>query len=54
VTVAPGTGLADVQAALAGVLGADAVTADPARLDAYTADTYWPALAAQAPGRSSS
>jgi alkyldihydroxyacetonephosphate synthase len=50
VTLAAGTDLADVQAALVGALGAEAVTADPARLDAYTADTYWPALAAQAAG----
>ena len=32
------------------VLGADAVHSDDAQLDAYTADTYWPAIAARANG----
>src|SRR3954465_3999980 len=36
--------------ALAGVLGADAGPTEDAQLDAYTADTYWPALHARAAG----
>src|SRR5829696_4983339 len=36
--------------ALADVLGADAVHTEDAQLDAYTADTYWPAIAARASG----
>jgi len=42
--------VSDVKAALAAALGADAVTTAPDTLDAYTADTYWPALAADAAG----
>jgi alkyldihydroxyacetonephosphate synthase len=42
--------VADVKAALTAVVGADAVTTAPEQLDAYTADTYWPALAASAEG----
>ncbi|MBD0282295.1 MAG: FAD-binding oxidoreductase [Thermoleophilaceae bacterium] len=42
--------VSDVKAALAAALGADAVTTAPDALDAYTADTYWPALAADAAG----
>ena len=45
-----GTGLTEVAAALSAALGEDAVHTDPTRLDAYTADTYWPALAAVAAG----
>jgi alkyldihydroxyacetonephosphate synthase len=45
-----GTGLSEIAAALSAALGEDAVHTDAARLDAYTADTYWPALAAQASG----
>src|SRR3954464_5932621 len=45
-----GTGLSEVAAALSAALGEDAVHTDPTRLDAYTADTYWPALAAVAAG----
>jgi alkyldihydroxyacetonephosphate synthase len=42
--------VADVKAALAAAVGADAVTTAPEELDAYAADTYWPALAAVAAG----
>jgi alkyldihydroxyacetonephosphate synthase len=42
--------VSDVKAALAAALGADAVTTASDALDAYTADTYWPALAADAAG----
>lgn len=41
--------LADAGAALSSALG-DAVHSAPADLDAYTADTYWPALHAKAAG----
>jgi alkyldihydroxyacetonephosphate synthase len=44
------TQLAELAPALADVLGADAVHSDDAQLDAYTADTYWPAIAARANG----
>jgi alkyldihydroxyacetonephosphate synthase len=44
------TGIDEVAAALAAALGEDAVHTAPARLDRYTADTYWPALAAAAAG----
>ena len=37
-----------VEPALAAVVGADAVRTGDAQLDAYTADTYWPAIAARA------
>src|SRR5918992_2062757 len=40
----------DVASVLADAIGGGAVTADPDRLDDYTADTYWPALAAKAAG----
>jgi alkyldihydroxyacetonephosphate synthase len=46
----PPVAVSDVKAALAAALGADAVTTAPEELDAYTADTYWPALAAAAAG----
>ncbi|HET6551300.1 MAG TPA: FAD-dependent oxidoreductase, partial [Solirubrobacter sp.] len=36
--------------ALAAELGSDAIHTDGAQLDAYTADTYWPAIAARAQG----
>src|ERR671916_1740326 len=36
--------------ALAAVLGMDAVHTEAAQLDAYTADTYWPAISARANG----
>jgi alkyldihydroxyacetonephosphate synthase len=42
--------LADVEAALSAALGDGAVITAPAELDAYTADTYWPALHAKAAG----
>jgi alkyldihydroxyacetonephosphate synthase len=38
------------RSALAAALPGDAVITAPAELDAYTADTYWPALAAKAAG----
>src|SRR5919106_601532 len=46
----PKVAVSDVKAALASAVGADAVTTAPEELDAYTADTYWPALAATAAG----
>src|SRR5918997_5752653 len=46
----PKVAVADVKAALVATLGAEAVTTAPEDLDAYTADTYWPALAAAAAG----
>src|SRR5919108_2549367 len=42
--------LADVAAALSAALGDGAVITAPGELDAYTADTYWPALHAKAAG----
>jgi alkyldihydroxyacetonephosphate synthase len=42
--------LADVEAALSAALGDGAVITTPGELDAYTADTYWPALHAKAAG----
>jgi alkyldihydroxyacetonephosphate synthase len=42
--------LADVEAALSAALADGAVITAPAALDAYTADTYWPALHAKAAG----
>ncbi len=44
------THLVELAPALAAVVGADAVRTDDAQLDAYTADTYWPAIAARAAG----
>ena len=44
------TQLVELAPALAAVLGADAVHTADAQLDAYTADTYWPALSARANG----
>jgi alkyldihydroxyacetonephosphate synthase len=46
----PKVAVADVKAALTAAVGADAVTTASEELDAYTADTYWPALAAAAAG----
>src|ERR1044072_2774282 len=42
--------LAEAEAALASALGDGAVITAAAELDAYTADTYWPALHAKAAG----
>ena len=44
------TQLVEFAPALAAVLGGDAVLTERAQLDAYTADTYWPAIAARANG----
>jgi alkyldihydroxyacetonephosphate synthase len=44
------TQLVEFAPALAALLGADAVHTDDAQLDAYTADTYWPAISARANG----
>src|SRR3954449_5076111 len=44
------TQLVELAPALAAVLGADSVHTTDAQLDAYTADTYWPAIAARAAG----
>src|SRR3954463_16349525 len=44
------TQLVELAPALAAVLGADAVHTEHAQLDGYTADTYWPAIAARAAG----
>ena len=46
----PKVAVSDLKAALTATVGADAVTTVPEELDAYTADTYWPALAAAAAG----
>jgi alkyldihydroxyacetonephosphate synthase len=48
-TISPGA-LADAEAALTSALGDEAVVTAPSELDAYTADTYWPALHAKAAG----
>src|SRR5215217_4867725 len=44
------TQLVELAPALAAVLGADSVHTTDAQLDAYTADTYWPAISARANG----
>jgi alkyldihydroxyacetonephosphate synthase len=44
------TQLVELESALAAVVGADNVRTDDGQLDAYTADTYWPAIAARAAG----
>src|SRR6201991_4210886 len=44
------TQLVELAPALAAVLGADNVHTEDPQLDAYTADTYWPAIAARAAG----
>src|SRR5918995_6260226 len=48
-TSTPPAALSDVEEALVSALG-DAVSTAPERLDAYVADTYWPALYAAAAG----
>ena len=50
VTTTPRGDLADVEASLSSALGAGAVLTAPDELEAYAADTYWPALAAKAAG----
>ena len=45
------TQLVELAPALAALLGADAVLTEDAQLDAYTADTYWPAISARAERR---
>src|ERR671914_1908513 len=49
-TTAPRGELAGAEASLSSALGAGAVITAPAEIEAYTADTYWPALAAKAAG----
>src|SRR5919106_2185879 len=49
-TTTPQAALSEAESALAAALGGDAVITAPSDLDAYTADTYWPALAAKAAG----
>jgi alkyldihydroxyacetonephosphate synthase len=49
-TVSPQAAISDAASALIAALGADAVITAPGQLDDYTADTYWPALAAKAAG----
>ena len=44
------TQLVELAPALEAVLGAEAVLTEDAQLDAYTADTYWPAIHARAAG----
>src|SRR5215217_5295153 len=44
------TQLVELEPALAAVVGAENVHTTDAQLDAYTADTYWPAIAARANG----
>ena len=44
------TQLVELAPALIAVLGADSVRTADAQLDAYTADTYWPAISARANG----
>src|SRR3954453_2937822 len=44
------TQLVELAPALVAVLGPDAVHTEDAQLDAYTADTYWPALRARQDG----
>ena len=46
----PEIAVSEVKAALAAAVGEDAVSTAPEELSAYTADTYWPALAANAAG----
>src|SRR5215207_8726545 len=48
-TTTPPAALSNVEGALVSALG-DAVSTAPERLDAYVADTYWPALHAAAAG----
>jgi alkyldihydroxyacetonephosphate synthase len=42
--------IADVKGEIASAIGSDSISSDPERLDAYVADTYWPALHAAAAG----
>ncbi len=49
-TSVPQAALSEAETALAAALGAEAVITATAELDEYTADTYWPALAAKAAG----
>src|SRR5215217_6875775 len=49
-TATPPAALSNVEEALVTALGGDAVSTAPERLDAYVADTYWPALHAAAAG----
>ena len=49
-TTTPPAVLSNVEEALVGALGPDAVSTAPERLDEYVADTYWPALHAAAAG----
>src|SRR3954467_3366860 len=44
------TQLVELAPALAAVLGDDSVHTSDAQLDAYTADTYWPAISARGAG----
>ncbi|HEY6886170.1 MAG TPA: FAD-binding oxidoreductase [Solirubrobacter sp.] len=44
------TQLVELGPALAAALGADSIHTSDAQLDAYTADTYWPAISARANG----
>src|SRR5918999_2538154 len=49
-TTSPQAAPSSVQSALSAALGTDAVITAAGELDSYTADTYWPALAAKAAG----
>jgi alkyldihydroxyacetonephosphate synthase len=49
-TTVPHASMADAQCALSSALAPDAVITTPAELEAYSADAYWPALAAKAAG----
>jgi alkyldihydroxyacetonephosphate synthase len=49
-TTTPPAALSNVEEALVNALGPDVVSTAPERLDAYVADTYWPALHAAAAG----
>src|SRR5918997_2185748 len=49
-TATPPAALSNVEEALVAALGDAAVSTAPDRLDAYVADTYWPALHAAAAG----
>jgi alkyldihydroxyacetonephosphate synthase len=48
-TITPGTAT-ELEAALVAAIGRHHVTTEPQRRDGYVADTYWPALHAQAAG----
>jgi alkyldihydroxyacetonephosphate synthase len=49
-TTTPRADLAGAEASLSSALGADAYITAPDELSEYSADTYWPALAAKAAG----